>query len=73
MVDHKKMKQYQNMAKEYTCGSCSSKMEAPMHCGHPMHPETKEDGEHWICWMGASCGDKVINACCDAIKLNPNN
>ena len=71
MVDLEKMKIYQNMAKEYLCTSCEKNMTAPMHCGHPMHPETKEDGEHWICWMGSQCGDKPIEACDENMKLTP--
>ena len=60
---------YQNMPKEYKCEHCSSKVEAPMHCGHPMHLEDVEGKQKWVCWMGTGCGVKDYTACCESPAL----
>ncbi len=56
---------YQNLPKEHICENCKTEMNAPMHCGHPMHVEILEDGPNWVCWMGTSCGKKLIDTCCE--------
>jgi hypothetical protein len=60
---------YQNLPKEHICENCNTEMDAPMHCGHGMHVENLEDGPNWVCWMGTSCGKKLIDSCCDNSSL----
>ncbi|MCY3413670.1 MAG: hypothetical protein INQ03_18650 [Candidatus Heimdallarchaeota archaeon] len=68
-MDLEARKIYQNKPGSYTCQSCNSQVDAPRHCGHHMYVEVHDDGAHWICWMGAKCGDKMVDTCCDTMDL----
>ena len=62
-------KRYQNLDAHHTCTNCSAEVTPSKHCGHPMHLEDLESGREWVCWMGASCGHKAYEACCDSPSL----
>ena len=65
-----KLKQnHQNLSRNYVCENCKVQIIAPMHCDHAMHIEVKDDGPHWVCWMGSKCGDELISQCCDLMNL----
>lgn len=64
-----KAKKLKNLTRNYKCNTCNSEFEAPMHCGHAMHPEVKDDGVHWVCWMGSRCGDEKIDSTCEGANI----
>ena len=58
-----------NLEKENTCKNCGTKVAPSKHCRLQMHLEKLNGTLEWVCWMGASCGHKVFEPCCNAPSL----
>ncbi|MHA2097350.1 MAG: hypothetical protein ACW99A_01580 [Candidatus Kariarchaeaceae archaeon] len=64
-------KKYQNLPKQHVCRNCGEKINAPMHCGHPMHIVETNGQLEWNCWMGANCGVSPLEGKCNSPSLTP--